>query len=392
MKVVVIGAGITGITTAYYAAKAGHEVHVFEQDRYPAMRTSFANGGQISVSNSETWTTHGNVKKAIKWLFTKDAPLLIRPRIDFAMWRWMFKFLAATYSGNHIRNTADTIMMGMKSRRLYDEICKEEAIEHGMFNRSDCGILHFYKTESYLQNAESVIELYKAHGLDRQLINKNEVPVIDPSLKSIEGVIGATFTQSDWTGDIHKFTYLLADKLEKVYGVKFYYNNKPEIKNLLTWADKIIISAGVGSIDLAKQVNETIDVYPVKGYSITINNVDPKYLPKVSLLDDEAKIVTSSLGNKFRVAGTAELTGENYDIRRDRIEPLLKWVNENFPNINTHDYTQWACLRPMTPDMMPIIRQSKTNTKVYFNTGHGHLGWTLGPYAAKEVCRTAGLL
>ena len=130
----------------------------------------------------------------------------------------------------------------------------------------------------------------------------------------------------------------------------------------------------------------------VKGYSITINNVNPKHLPKTSLLDDEAKIVTSSLGNKFRVAGTAELAGENYDIRRDRIQPLLDWVHLNFPDINTHDYTQWACLRPMTPNMMPILRQSKTNPKVYYNTGHGHLGWTLGPFTAQKTCEIAGLL
>jgi D-amino-acid dehydrogenase len=126
-------------------------------------------------------------------------------------------------------------------------------------------------------------------------------------------------------------------------------------------------------------------VYPVKGYSITINNVDPKHLPKVSLLDDEAKIVTSSLGNRFRVAGTAELAGENYDIRRDRIEPLLSWVHTNFPNINTHDYTQWACLRPMTPNMMPIIKQSDKTKNVFYNTGHGHLGWTLGPATGKRL-------
>ena len=115
------------------------------------------------------------------------------------------------------------------------------------------------------------------------------------------------------------------------------------------------------------------------------SNVDPKYLPRVSLLDDEAKIVTSSLGNRFRVAGTAELAGENYDITRDRIDPLLRWVHTNFPNINTHDYTQYACLRPMTPNMMPIIEQSKKNLQVFYNTGHGHLGWTLGPATGRRV-------
>jgi D-amino-acid dehydrogenase len=132
-------------------------------------------------------------------------------------------------------------------------------------------------------------------------------------------------------------------------------------------------------------VGDSIDVYPVKGYSITINDVDAKYLPQVSLLDDQAKIVTSTLGNRFRVAGTAELCGENYDITRDRIQPLLDWVHTNFPNINTHNYSSWACLRPMTPNMMPVVKQSDNNSKVFYNTGHGHLGWTLAPATAKQI-------
>jgi D-amino-acid dehydrogenase len=169
------------------------------------------------------------------------------------------------------------------------------------------------------------------------------------------------------------------------YGVEFHYDWKIEHIEDVSFYDAVVIANGVGSVKLAKTAGDTLDIYPVKGYSITINNVDPKYLPKVSLLDDEAKIVTSTLGNRLRVAGTAELAGENYDIRRDRIEPLLNWVHTNFPNINTHDYTQWACLRPMTPDMMPIVRQSKKDPQVFYHVGHGHLGWTLAPATAKQI-------
>lgn len=390
MKVAIIGAGITGITTAYYASKAGHNVTVFEEERYAGMKTSFANGGQISVSNSETWTTPSNVKKAIKWMFTKDAPLLVRPRLDFAMWRWVFKFLKYSFDGSYTDNTSWTVKMGLKSRQLYDKICAEEHIE---FDRKNSGIIHFYKTPAYWENAQSISDLYALNGLVREKIEPNKLNKIDPALKDISNVIGATATHSDWTGDIHKFTYNLAEILSTKYNVKFNYNTKiTNINRQLSEFDTIIVCNGVGSVEVAQSIGETIDVYPVKGYSITINNVDPKYLPKVSLLDDEAKIVTSTLGNKFRVAGTAELTGENYDIRRDRIEPLLKWVHTNFPNINTHDYTQWACLRPMTPNMMPILRQSTKNSKVYYNTGHGHLGWTLGPFTAQKICEIAGLL
>lgn len=381
----VIGAGISGILTAYYAAKQGYAVTVYEQERYAGMRTSFANGGQISVSNSETWTSWSNVAKAFKWMFKKDAPLLLKPwRIDFAMWRWMFKFLWTVIKNKGPENTAKTVSMGLQSRKLYDEICEEETIEHDMFDRRDCGILHFYKSASYWQNALNVTALYNSHGLDRKVVESH----LYKDLDDCKNIIGTTFTASDWTGDIHKFCYHLSYVLESKYNVKIKYNYKIEhIDEIIDFYDAVVIANGVGSTKLAASIGDSINVYPVKGYSITINNVNPKYLPSVSLLDDEAKIVTASLGNRFRVAGTAELTGENYDITRSRIEPLLKWVETNFPNINTHDYTQWACLRPMTPDMMPIIKQSDKNAKVFYNTGHGHLGWTLGAYSGYEAAK-----
>lgn len=381
-KIAVIGAGITGLSTAYYLARAGHQVIVYEAERYPAMKTSFANGGQISVSNSEVWTSWSNVVKGIKWMFRKDAPLLIRPRLDWAQWKWIAKFLYYTAKGVYRENTIKTVQMGLRSRELYEEIRQEESI---YFDRSACGILHFYKDEQYWDNAKQVMQLYNGNGLAREEVNPAYVSAVDPALKDIKGVVGATITPSDWTGDIHKFCYELAGILESKYGVVIHYDWKINHIEEVSYYDAVVIANGVGSTALAKTVGDSIDVYPVKGYSITINNVDPVYLPKVSLLDDQAKIVTASLGNRFRVAGTAELCGENYDITRDRIQPLLDWVHTNFPYINTHDYTQWACLRPMTPNMMPIIKQSDKNAKVFYNTGHGHLGWTLGPATGKAV-------
>lgn len=381
-KVAVIGAGITGITTAYYLARAGHSVTVFEQEPHPAMRTSYANGGQISVSNSEVWNTWSNVKKGIKWMFTKDAPLLIRPRLDFAQWKWIVKFLYHTATGGYKKNTAKTIQMGIESRKLYEDIIKEEGLE---FDQTASGILHFYKDLAYLESAKQAKVIYNDNGLEWDLVTPMQVKTLFPGLEDITGVLGGAWTRSDWTGDIHKFCYTLASILKNKYNVEFKFNAVAKIPLITSAFDAVVISAGVGSVELAKQINETIDIYPVKGYSITINNVDPKHLPKVSLLDDQAKIVTASLGNRFRVAGTAELNGENYDIRKDRIDPLLDWVRTNFPNINTHDYNSWACLRPMTPNMMPIIKQSGKHPKVFYNTGHGHLGWTLGPVTAKAV-------
>ena len=381
-RVAVIGAGITGLCSAYFLARAGYDVTVYEAERYPAMKTSYANGGQISVSNSEVWTSWGNVKKAIKWIFSKDAPLLVRPRLDWAQWKWIAKFFYYTVRGVYKENTAATVRMGLESRALYDEICKEEQIN---FDRSNCGILHFYKDCDYWSNAQQVMSMYNANGLHREEVNPSHVGVVDPALADIKDIVGATITESDWTGDIHKFCYDLASILEHKYKVKFHYNWQINHVEEISFYDAVVVANGVGSTALAKTAGDSIGVYPVKGYSVTINNVDPKHLPALSLLDDQAKIVTSSLGNRFRVAGTAELCGENYDITRDRIEPLLKWIHTNFPNINTHDYTQWACLRPMTPNMMPIIKQSDKTKNVFYNTGHGHLGWTLGPVTGKRV-------
>ena len=385
-NVAVIGAGITGILAAYYAAKSGYTVTVIEQESYPAMRTSFANGGQVSVSNSEVWTTWSNVKKGVKWMFQKDAPLLVRPTPSISKLLWLSKFLGHTIAGNYARNTAETIRLGLDSRKLYQEIIQEEGIE---FDQSNCGILHFYKDEKYLANASGVKELYNANGCEWDMLTPLQTISIDPALADLNEIVGGAWTPSDWTGDIHKFCMELKNILESKYNVKFLFDtliDKTACNEFLTEYEIVIVSAGVGSVEIARNFGDQLPIYPVKGYSITINvkPEDMKYVPKVSLLDDQAKIVSSTLGNRFRVAGTAELDGENYDIRRDRIEPLLNWVKENFPNIDTSDYSSWACLRPMTPNMMPIVKKSKTKG-VYYHTGHGHLGWTLSPATAKQI-------
>lgn len=385
-RVAVIGAGITGILAAYYLARAGHQVTVLEQERHPAMQTSFANGGQVSVSNSEVWNTWSNVRKGIRWMFTKDAPLLIRPSPSISKIKWMTKFLWHTMQGKHAENTADTIQLGIESRALYSKIITEEGLN---FDQSYCGILHFYKSNRYFQNAIDVKQLYNNNGCEWDLLSPMKTLSLDPALADLEDIVGGAWTPSDWTGDIHKFCTELSNVLEKKYSVEFLFDIKIDhnVKlELLAMYDSVVVSAGVGSAKIAQMFGDTLPIYPVKGYSITINIREEhmKYVPKVSLLDDQAKIVTSTLGNRFRVAGTAELSGENYDIRKDRIAPLLNWVHENFPNINTNDYSSWACLRPMTPDMMPIVKKSKTGN-IYYHTGHGHLGWTLSPATAVKL-------
>jgi D-amino-acid dehydrogenase len=388
-SVVVVGAGITGILAAYYLARSDYKVTVLEQERYPAMRTSFSNGGQVSVSNSEVWTTWSNVSKGIKWMFRKDAPLLIRPTPSISKIKWMTKFLWNTICGVYAKNTAETIRLGLESRSLYQEIIKEEGLK---FDQNYCGILHFYKDAKYLQGAVNVKELYNSNGCEWDVLSPKQTLSMDPALQDVTDVVGGAWTASDWTGDIHKFCIELSRVLEQKYGVNFVFDAKvgsdliTNSSYLLKNYDIVVVCAGVGSVELAKLFGDSLPIYPIKGYSITINicDEDMKHVPRVSLLDDQAKIVTSMLGNRLRIAGTAELAGENYDIRRDRIEPLLKWVHKNFPKIDTSNYSSWTCLRPMTPDMMPIVSRSNTQG-VYYHTGHGHLGWTLSPATAKQL-------
>jgi len=384
-QVAVVGAGITGLTTAYYLAQAGCEVTVYDQERYPAQRTSYANGCQVSVSNSETWNTWGNVVKGVRWLLKKDAPLLIRPSFDVAQIKWILKFLYHTANNDYARNTVQTIRMGLVARDLYETIISRENIQ---FDRMRSGILHIYRDAEYMQAATLVQEMYQGNGCEWEILNNREVCELEPTLYNCRGIVGGAWTESDWTGDIHKFCVELEQVLKTKYGVKFRYSNTADYDYLGPMNDAVVVCAGVRSEQFARSIGESLDIYPVKGYSVTININDGDShaaMPRTSLLDDQAKIVCANLGTRFRVAGTAELAGENYDIRRDRIEPLLRWVHTNFPYINAGDYSSFACLRPMTPNMMPRVGRSKKKSNVYYNTGHGHLGWTLAPATAFDI-------
>jgi D-amino-acid dehydrogenase len=385
MKVLVIGAGITGVTTAYYLHKAGYEVTVFDKEQYAGMKTSYANGGQLSVSNSETWTSWSNVRKGLKWMLKPDAPFLIRPSLSPAKIKWIAGFLNETYKGDRNKrdNTWETIAMGMIARNNYQSIVEETGID---FNYSKNGILHFYKDSQYFEDAKySLDSIYRYTDLERHVILPSEVVRLEPKLEGVEGIIGGIWTESDAMGDIHKFCNGLADWLADK-GVMFQYGVDVDASFADQWHfdyDKVVICAGADSARVARLFGDSINVYPVKGYSITIRD-NPENFPTTSLLDDQTKIVTSTLGDRFRVAGTAELDGWNLDIRKDRISPLLNWVHTNFPEIDTRDYKPWAGLRPMTPSMLPIVRPGKQKG-VYLNTGHGHLGWTLSACTAELI-------
>lgn len=390
MKIAIIGAGLAGVLPAYYLAKAGHSVTIFDQERYAAMRTSFANGGQISVSNSEVWTTWANIGKGLKWLAQKDAPLLIRPSLDPAKFAWLFRFMMATARGDSEKRTLETIKLGIESRELYSCIASEESIS---FSHNNCGIMHVYWNDAQLEAAQKLQPLFENAGCGWEMINRTRMVELEPALaaRSIF-MAGGAWTPDDSVGDAHQFCVSLMDVLQKKYKVQFSYDPQA-LKNLKMLAaefDTVVVAAGTGSPKLAASIGDHLPIYPIKGYSITVNlpeTCERTEVPKVSILDDKAKIVTSTLGDRLRIAGTAELAGYNYDITRSRIEPLLNWVHSTFPRVETREYSQWACLRPMTPDMMPIVKQSKKNPKVFYHTGHGHLGFTLTPATAQNLLK-----
>ncbi|MBH88555.1 MAG: D-amino acid dehydrogenase [Pelagibacterales bacterium] len=379
MRIKIIGSGITGITTAYYLAKNKHQVTILDERRYPAMATSYANGCQISASNSETWNSWKNIRQALKWLSKKEAPLLISLKPELNKYHWFIKFINSIPEKEI--NTLETCKMALNSINLYKIIAKEENIKFDMIEK---GILHIYKKKSELELARKINKIYKSAGLERWEVNKNEIMNIEPSL-SDSNIMGGFYNTTDFTGDIHKFCIELSYILENKYEVIFMKHHANNLIEELNNTDIIIVCAGIGSRKLANSIGDTLPIYPVKGYSITINNPGNNS-PWVSLLDDEKKIVTARLGEKrLRIAGTAEFSGYNTDIKWDRVRPLIRWAETNFPNINTEDIKPWAGLRPMTPNMMPIVQQSKKNRKIFYNTGHGHLGWTLSAFTAKKI-------
>ena len=379
MKITVVGAGITGITTAYFLAKAGHEVVIYDKRKYPAMATSYANGGQLSASNAETWNSWKNITKGMKWMLKADAPLKFNPSFDVDKYTWIFKFIKAIPQAKD--NTFKTCEWALKAHSLYKQIAKEENISFDMVEK---GILHIYTDKNEFENARKVNKIYNKAGLKRWEVSAKECLEIEPALVPPPKLLGGFYNETDFTGDIHKFCVNLFNVLQTRYKVKHIQKELNTLREIPK--GPVVVCAGVHSKELAKSIGDDLPIYPVKGYSITIEN--PDIAPWTSMLDDEAKIVTARLGkDRLRVAGTAEFNGYNTDIIQKRIRPLIDWSEKMFPGINTEYITPWAGLRPMTPNMMPIVKQSSRSKNVYYNTGHGHLGWTLSAYTASVISK-----
>ena len=395
-SIAVIGGGITGVTTAYALAKRGFTVTLFEKNRYAAMETSFANGGQLSASNAEVWNHWSTILKGLKWMLKSDAPLLVNPKPSWHKLSWFVEFISNI--PHYERNTIESARLAIAAREYLFSWAQAEGVD---FDLKKEGILHIYRDKKGFEHAGEVSKMLARGGLPRRAVTPTEMKAIEPTLAG--EYYGGYFTESDSTGDIHKFTTGMAKAAERL-GVHCLYEqdvltlHSDGTKAEVTVADSgghtthqfdgLVVCAGVESRSFAAQLGDRVNIYPVKGYSITVNLPDAQSqsaAPIVSLLDDETKLVTSRLGlDRFRVAGTAEFNGYNKDIRADRIRPLIAWVNQCFPGINTRQVVPWAGLRPMMPNMMPRVGRGKASN-VFYNTGHGHLGWTLSAITADMV-------
>jgi D-amino-acid dehydrogenase len=391
MKIIVMGAGVLGVTSAWYLAKAGHEVVVLDRNAGPARETSFGNGGQISVSHAEPWANPGAPLKLLRWLGKEDAPLLFRLRADAAQWAWGLKFLRECGAARTRRNMAQLVRLGTYSRESLQALRAETGLEYEHLER---GILHYYTSAKEFDAALAAARIMRELGCERRSIDNDELLRLEPALAPIRSrLAGATYTSADESGDAYLFTNRLAALCEQ-RGVRFRYGVRLQRLHRvgdgidgvelaaesgayqLERADAYVLALGSFSPQLARTAGVSLDIYPVKGYSLTLPIGDPDKAPTISLTDEEHKIVFSRFGDRLRVAGTAEFAGYSMQLNAVRCKALLDRTLEVFPGVAAPEHARfWTGLRPATPGNVPYVGRSAVRN-LYLNTGHGTLGWT----------------
>ncbi len=402
MKVIVLGAGLLGVTSAYFLRQQGHEVVVVDRQAAPAAETSFANGGQISVSHAEPWANPGAPLKLLKWLGREDAPLLFRLRADMRQWVWGLPFLRECTPARTRHNIEQIVRLGTYSRATLQALRRDLGLE---YQQRTQGILHFYTSQKEFDGAEAPAAQMRALGCDRRVISADEAVRLEPALRHIRPrLAGATYTAEDESGDANAFARALAQRC-RADGVQFLMSHTvtalreaggevdhveatdAEGRFLRLRADAYVLAMGSLSPRLAAPLGLRLPIYPAKGYSVTMPVMDASMAHQVSLTDDEYKLVFSRLGDRLRIAGTAELNGYDRDLNRVRCEAIVKRTEELFPGAGDATQAQfWTGLRPATPSNVPIIGRSKL-PNLFLNTGHGTLGWTHSCGSGRSIAR-----
>jgi len=399
MRILVLGGGVVGVASAWYLARAGHEVTVVDRQPGAALETSFANGGQISVSYAEPWANPGAPLKILKWLAHDDAPLLFRPRLDWRQWRWGLTFLLECLPSRTRHNTIQCLNLALYSRDSLRALRDETGIAYDQLER---GILQYYTDPGEFARGVDAAELMRTYGCERDVKTADECVAIEPALAQCrDRLAGGIFTPSDESGDAQTFTSGLA-RMAMANGVAFAWNT--EIQALSAngdaidgvnvvhdarfgtlHADAYVMALGSYSPFMLSPVHVPCNVYPAKGYSATIDIGEHRGAPMVSLTDFDWKIVLTRLGNRLRVAGTAELNGWDRSLNRARCEALTARTFELFPDAGDRDTVRyWTGLRPATPSNAPLIGRTRYRN-LFLNTGHGTLGWTMACGSARAL-------
>ena len=401
MRIAVLGAGVIGVTTAWALSSAGHEVIVLERHHAPAQETSFANGGQLSVSHAEPWANPRAPLQILKWLGKEDAPLLWRMRADLAQWRWGCRFLLECLPHRTLRNTKALLSLGLYSRSALADISDQLGLDYHQLQR---GILHFYTDEAEFAHALAAANKEREHGGERLVKSADECLQIEPALAdSLDRIVGGTYAAEDESGDARLFCEQLTNACVR-RGVEFKFGAhvaslerqqgriiavKMTNGECLT-ADLFVVALGSHTVPLLNTLGLSFPIYPLKGYSASIQIPSGTLVPFVSLTDEQHKLVFSRLGNTLRVAGTAEFAGYDTSMNQTRCAALIRRTRQIFPSMNTvNDIQFWTGLRPATPGNVPFIGATDI-PNLWLNSGHGTLGWTLACGSAKLLAQMIG--
>jgi D-amino-acid dehydrogenase len=400
VKIAVLGAGVIGVTSAWYLARQGHEVEVIERGPAPALGASHANAGQISWSYATPWAAPGIPLKALRWLFSADSPLIIHPRLDPGMWRFLAAMLLECNSARYDRNKHELLRLGAFSIRCLSELLEEAPVS---FDHGARGLLQIFRDERDLGEAWRNMPVLEKLGIPHELLSSGECLDVEPGLSvSSERFAGGLHLPGDHTGDCRKFTAALAERAAAL-GVKFRYGEsvtsiKPsgaQVECLLTSvgsirADAYVLALGNRSAELMRTAGIRIPVYPVKGHSVTLPIVDVERAPRSTVMDEANKVAITRLGHRIRVGGFAEFAGQDPVFSRKRSLHLLRILEELFPGAgDLAQMSQWAGLRAMTPTGLPLVGRTALEN-LFINTGHGTLGWTLACGTAQTLAETIG--
>ena len=387
MKVLILGSGVIGVTSAYYLARAGHEVTVVDRQPEPALETSFANAGEVSPGYSSPWAGPGVPVKAIKWLLMKHGPLVIRPKLDPVMWVWLLKMLRNCTSARYAVNKSRMIPIAEYSRDCLRDLRRDIGIQ---YDERSQGTLQLFRYQAQLDGTGEDIAVLKQYGVPYEVLSREGCIAVEPALAGVkEKFAGGLRLPQDETGDCHMFTQALAKHAEAL-GVRFMFNtgidrivtDGARVSGVATsagmlQADAYVLALGSWSSRLVAPLGISLPVYPVKGYSITVPIKDASGAPESTVMDESYKVAITRLGNRIRVGGTAEISGfssQLYDARRATLDHSL---TDLFPRGgDLSKATFWSGLRPMTPDGPPVIGPTQY-ANLHLNTGHGTLGWTM---------------